>query len=155
MIKIKNVMTKDVFTTSKESRIVEAAKLMASKSVSGLVVVDENVPIGVVSENDVVRGFVNGSKRIGDVMSRDFVTISPYSRFSDILIFVGEKKIKRFPVVENGHLVGLVTESDIIESMRDITRYHEFTQDMILTVFGLATAFFLFYSSPLGMLFFG
>ena len=66
-----------------------------------------------------------------------------------------EKKITRFPVVENGTLVGLVTETDILGATRDFTRMHQVVQDTILMVFGIATAFFLLYFSPLRAMLFG
>ena len=60
-----------------------------------------------------------------------------------------ERKIKIFPVIENGSLAGLVAETDIIQATRDFTRFHQISQEIILSVFGLATAFFLFYFSPI------
>jgi len=83
-------------------------------------------------------------------MSNDFMVISPMTTFSEINKYLREKRIKRFPVVENERLIGLITETDIIEATRDFTRFHEVVQEVILTIFGLATAFFLFYFSPIG-----
>ena len=57
--------------------------------------------------------------------------------------------------MENDKLVGLITETDIIETTRDFTRLDQIIQEVILTIFGLATAFFLFYFSPLGASIFG
>ena len=155
MVKIKNIMTRDVITVSGESSIKDAANLMASKSVSGLVVVDKNKTIGVISENDIINGVVSKKKNIRDVISREFITISPSARFNEVVRHLKEKKIKKFPVVENGKLIGLITETDIIEATRDFTRIHQIVQEVILAIFGLATAFFLFYLSPLRASIFG
>ena len=155
MIKVGSIMTKEVVTISQTSTIMEAAKLMASKSVSSLVVVEKNKPISIISENDVINGIVSKKSKVKDVMSKDFMVISPSTKFSDITKSLREKKIKRFPVVENGQLTGLITETDIIQATRDFTRFHQIVQEVILTIFGLATAFFLFYFSPLGAMIFG
>lgn len=150
MIKIKDIMTKDVVTIAKSSGIVEASRLMASKSVSSLVVTENSKPVAVVSENDIISGISSKKNKVKDIMKKDFMVISPSTRFTEIEKSVRNKKIKRFPVVEDEKLVGLVTETDIIQATRDFTRFHQVVQEIILTVFGLATAFFLFYFSPLG-----
>ena len=150
MIKTGSIMTKQVVTISTSSSIMEAAKLMTSKSVSSLVVVEKNTPIAIVSEKDIIKGIVSKKTKIKDVMDREFIVISPMTKFSDISKSLREKKIKRFPVVENEKLIGLITETDIIETTRDFTRFHEIVQEVILAIFGIATAFFLFYFSPIG-----
>ena len=150
MIKIRSIMTEDVVTIAQNSSIMEAAKLMASKSVSSLVVLEKNKPIAIISENDIIKGIVSKKSSVKDVMSKDFMVISPLNRFSEISKTMREEKIKRFPVVENENLIGLITETDIIQATRDFTRFHQIVQEIILAIFGLATAFFLFYFSPLG-----
>lgn len=155
MIKVKSIMTEEVITVSQGSSITDAAKLIVSKSVSSLVVAENNKPVAIISEGDIIKGVVAGKTKVKDIMSREFTVISPSTRFSDIIKTLKEKKIKRFPVVENEKLVGLVTETDIIEATRDFTRFHQIVQEVILTIFGLATAFFLFFFSPLRASIFG
>ncbi len=155
MIKIKNIMTSNVITIAQGSNLMEAARLMNSKSVSSLVVVDNSKPIAIVSENDIIKGITSKKTKVKDVMSREFKVISPQTKFSEVNAALRAGKIKRFPVVEHEKLTGLVTETDIIEATRDFTRFHQIVQEIILTIFGLATAFFLFYFSPLGISIFG
>ena len=155
MIKIRSIMTGDVITISKTSSIMEAAQLMSSKSVSSLVVVENNKPIAIVSENDIIKGIIFNKKSVKDVMSREFMSISPSAKFFEINRHLREGKIKRFPVVENDKLIGLITETDIIQVTRDFTRFHQIMQEVILAIFGFATAFFLFYFSPIGASVFG
>lgn len=155
MIKVRNIMTKDVITVSKDAGIIKAAKLMVSKSVSSLIVLEKDKPIAILSENDVIKGIISGKARVKDVMSKEFMIISPIATFSELTKTLRNKKIKRFPVVENEKLIGLITETDIVEATRDFTRFHQIMQEIILTVFGLATAFFLFYFSPLRASIFG
>ena len=155
MIRIRSIMTKDVVTISPSSGIMEAARLMASRSVSSLVVAEKDKPTAIISESDVIRGILSKKTRVRDVMSRDFSIVSPLTKFSEITRQLKEKKVKRFPVVDNDKLIGLITETDITQATRDFTRFHQIVQEVILAIFGLATAFFLFYFSPLGASFFG
>ena len=155
MIKVRNIMSRNVITVAPSSSIKDAAVLMATKSVSGLVVVEKNTPVAVISENDIIKGIVSKKIKVRDVMSSEFNVISPLTRFSEITKTIRERKIKKFPVIEDDKLIGLVTETDIVEATRDFTRFHEIVQEAILAIFGLATAFFLFYFSPLRASIFG
>ena len=150
MITAKNIMTKDVLMIPRDASISAAASLIASKLVSSLVVIEKNKPIAIISENDIVRGIVSKKTKVSDVMDREFKIVSPVMKFSELSKSLREEKIRRFPVVENDRLVGIITETDILEATRDFTRYHNIIQDVILAIFGFATAFFLFYFSPFG-----
>lgn len=150
MIKVRSIMTSDVITITQEPSILEAAKLMLSKNVSSLVVVDKGKPVGIVSEIDIMRGVISKNKKIRDIMEHNFMEISPTTNFLDVSRKLRNSKIRRFAVMENGKLVGLITETDIVEATRDFTRADQIVQEVILGIFGLATAFFLFYASPLG-----
>ena len=156
MIKVRSIMTKEVIIIPKNASIKDAAKLMESKSVTSLpVVVDKNKPIAIIAEKDIIKGIISKKKSVEDIMSRDFMIISPLTKFSEMTKVLREKNIKRFIVSEDEKLVGLVTETDIIQAMRDFTRLQQIIQEIILAIFGLTTAFFLFYFSPLGASIFG
>lgn len=155
MIRAKNMMTKEVVTINSNSSIKEASRLATLKTVSSLIVNEKSKPIAVISERDIINAMLAKKTKVKDAMSKNFIEISPNTKFYEISKWLREKKIKIFPVVENEELIGLITETDIVEATRDFTRMHQITQDIILTVFGLATAFFLFYFSPIRSLFFG
>ena len=155
MIKVQNIMTQDVIIMPPSASIMEAARLITSKSVSSLVIIDKNKPVAVISESDIIKGITSKKTKVKDVMDKKFMAVSPKTNFSEISRALRENEIKRFPVVENEKLIGLITETDIIEATRDFTRIHQIVQDVILTIFGIATAFFLFFFSPLRQVSFG
>lgn len=155
MIRAKNMMTREVIIIPQDSSIMKAANLLLSKEVSNLIVVEKSKPIAVISERDVITGILLKKSKIRDVMNKNFKVISPNTSFNEISRLLRQKQITRFPVVQDGSLTGIITESDIVEATRDFTRFHQVVQDVILTIFGIATAFFLFYFSPLRVLIFG
>jgi CBS domain-containing protein len=55
MTKVKDVMTKTVITVDANKTVIEAAALMAENDVGNLIVMDDNTPIGIVTERDFVR----------------------------------------------------------------------------------------------------
>lgn len=151
MIKAKNIMTENVATIKESATIVEAAKSMVKKHVSTLLVTKDNMPVAIVTENDLVKGSINKNlSRVKDVMSKNFHNVSPDRNYYYLVKKLREENIKRFPVVHNDSLIGIITETDIIDTTRDFTRFHQIMQEVILAVFGLVTAFFLFFFSPLG-----
>ena len=153
MIKAKTIMTENVITINESATITEAAKLMVNKHVKSLLVAKNNKPIAIVTENSLIRGALNKSPnkvKIKDVMSKEFLIVNTNTSYSYIIKKLREEKIKRFPVVENDKLIGIITETDVVDATRDFTKFHQIMQETILIVFGLVTAFFLFFFSPLG-----
>ncbi len=153
MIKAKTIMTENVITINENASLTEAAKLMVDKHVTSLLVIKNNMPTAIVTENDLIKGSLNKNQkkvRVKDIMSKNFLIIEPDTTYPYILKKLRKEQIKRFPVVENNKLIGIITETDIVDATRDFTRFHQIMQEIILTVFGLVTAFFLFFFSPLG-----
>lgn len=153
MIKAKIIMTENIITINENASITEAAKLMVNKHVSSLLVAKNNMPTAIIVKNDLIKGLLNKNPsriKVKDIMSKNFLVISPKTSYPYLLKKLRKEHIKRFPVVENNKLVGIITETDIVDATRDFTRFHQIMQEVILAVFGLVTAFFLFFFSPLG-----
>jgi len=88
-------------------------------------------------------------KKVSDIISKRYLLVSPEMNFSEINNYLRQKNVKRFPVVQDSKLVGLITETDIVQAARDFTRLHHFVQEIILVIFGIATVFFFFYFNPI------
>ena len=156
MIRAKTIMTENVITINEDATIEEAAKLMVNRHVNSLLITKNNYPTAIVIKNDLIKGTINKNPKkvkVKDIMNKDFLTVNTNANYSYIVKKLRNEKIKRFPVVENNNLVGTITEMDIIDTTRDFTRFHEIMQEVILAIFGLVTAFFLFFFSPLGQSF--
>jgi CBS domain-containing protein len=120
-IKIADVMTPNVITCKPNDTIVDAARKMAQYNIGSVVVVDEKgVIVGILTEGDIVRrvvarGLDPSKTLVGDVMTRNPVTI-----FSDASLVAAADLMKRkgighLPVVDNdGRLVGIITRTDIV-----------------------------------------
>ena len=154
MITARSVMTKDVVTISPQSSIQEAARLMGTRGVRSLVAVEGSMPVAVVTANNVIDGIVSEKSKVREIMGANIEIVSPSTHFSQIIRILKDKKITRFPVVENQSLIGIITETDIVEATRDFTRFHLLMQDIILITFGLTTLFFMYYFTSTKALFF-
>ena len=73
MAEIRKIMTENVIVVSQSASIKNAAKLMKSKSVSSLVVIDKGKPVAVVSENDIIAGISSKKNKVKDIIKKDFI----------------------------------------------------------------------------------
>ncbi len=153
MIKARSIMTENVITLEQDATIDEAARIMLNKHVKSLVVTKDLKPIAVVTQKDLIKGSLNknpGKVKIKSIMNKNFLAVNPDTNYSLIAKKLKEGEVSRFPVVEQDKLIGIITETDIVDATRDFTRFHQIMQEIILAVFGIVTAFVLFYFSPLG-----
>ena len=120
MSKVKNIMTKNVVSIGVNNSVFEAAELMTNKQVSCLVIMDGELPTGIVTERDVVRRVVAKklplNTKISEVMSKALITIGPNASLKEAARLMSSNKIRRLPVVEQNKLVGIVVAADFVRN---------------------------------------
>ncbi len=114
-----DAMTREPVTITPNSTISEAAKKMIENGVGGLLVSENKEPKGIITEKDIVKHVVaanlnSNNIKVKDVMSQILVTTSPDKDIYDALILMGEKDLRRLPVVHENKIVGLLTFKDVI-----------------------------------------
>jgi signal-transduction protein with cAMP-binding, CBS, and nucleotidyltransferase domain len=92
---------------------------MAQKKRGSVVIVEDNRPIGIVTERDIVFGVVAKDKKPSDVAVRDIMSsplkyVSPDMTLKQASRIMAKNNIRRLPVIENGKLVGIITNKDIL-----------------------------------------
>ena len=147
MARVKNIMITNVPTLKKVAKIGEAAKLLA-KTQSGCVLIVENeMPLGIITELDIVRNLTSLSKYLNEpvrkIMSSPVTSVPPSMKLDEALKIIDTKRFRRYPVVENDKLIGLVTKNDIVHSISDNLRFHRNIQNVVLIIFVLFE-FFVF-----------
>ena len=147
MARISKIMIADVPTLKKEATISEAAKLMVNKPCGCVVVVEEKKPVGIITEADLIRNLVSKKLNVGDkvtkIMSFPITSIGPNTKLEEASKIIDTKHFKRYPVVDNGSLMGLVTENSIVQEINDNIRFHRNIQNAVLILFVLFE-FFIF-----------
>ena len=160
-MQVKNVMTKRVVSVGPRTPLKEVARLLVSKQVSGLPVVDEDGSVlGVVSEGDILvkeRGRpgsgslldhlleVNGHDAVkhdardaGESMTSPAITIRPARPLAEAAALMLDRCVNRLPVVDHhGKLVGIVTRADLVRAFvrADEAIEKEIRDDVILRTF--------------------
>jgi CBS domain-containing protein len=121
MPKVKDIMTKDVVSICVSNSVFEAAELMGASQVGCLVVMDGEVPIGIVTERDMVRRVLAKrlplETKVSEIMSESLVTIDPDASLKEAARLMSENKIRRLPVLKQNRLVGIVVAADFVRNL--------------------------------------
>ena len=100
-----------------------ASKLMKEKQISSIIVIDEEKhPIGIITERDIVRRVVCDKKiasntSVDSIMSKPLVSVEYKANIDEAVAIMTKNKIRRLPIVKDGHLYGLITTTDLIKYM--------------------------------------
>ena len=124
MGQIRDIMEKNVITIEKDKTAQDAAKIIAEKDISFLVVMNDGLPEGVLSESDFVRKIAAEGKKSGDVpiseiMSYKFRSVGPTTTIEDAIQKMLNNNIRRLLILENDKLVGVITQTDLASYLRD------------------------------------
>ncbi|MDP9231399.1 MAG: CBS domain-containing protein [Actinomycetota bacterium] len=111
-------MTPSVRSAAPAQSVVEAAQMMKEEDVGSLPVVEEDRLIGIVTDRDIVVRTVAErvdpeSVKVGDVASRELVTVEPGQDLDEALTLMARHRVRRLPVVEAGRLVGMLAQADV------------------------------------------
>ena len=124
MGQIRDIMEKNVITIEKEQTAQEAAEIIAEKDISFLVVMNEGMPEGVLSESDFVRKVVAQNKKpseilVSEIMSYKFRSVGPTTTIEDAVQKMLNNNIRRLLILEDEKLVGVITQTDLASYLRD------------------------------------
>ena len=110
----------EVYKLNKDSRIIEAAKLMREKRIGSVILVDDaDKVVGIVTDRDIAMclafGVTTPDSYMGEVMSGDVETIDESMSLFDATRFFRDVDVKRLPVVNSeGQPVGIVSVDDVM-----------------------------------------
>jgi CBS domain-containing protein len=111
-MKVAEMMRRDVETLRPDDELSVPRDLVAEKRIRHFPVVEDGRLVGVVSDRDLLR--TKEDARVRDVMAEDVITISSSEDVKDAALTMLTGSVGCLPVVDQGKLVGIVTESDIL-----------------------------------------
>lgn len=122
MLKVKDVMVRDVVSIQSDQTVLNAVNLMNENKIGCLVVLENSRVVGIVTERDMLERVIAVSAEpakilVGQVMSKPVVTVEQETLLEEAVELMFKHRIKKLPVLERGdtdaRLVGLVTLTDI------------------------------------------
>jgi len=126
---VRDIMTKDVVTIDEKKSVLEAAQLMAQEELGCLIVTDKSLPVGIITERDIVRRIVAKRNsldlKVSEVMTNTLITVGPDTSLREAARVMSANKIRRLPVLKNDKLVGIVVSSDFVRNVGKKTTTEE------------------------------
>jgi CBS domain-containing protein len=110
---------KTIHATSPAATVIEAVDTMCSARVGALLVREGDVPVGILSERDILTRIVLARKdpattRVHEIMTRDLVCISVDVAPEEAMAVMTERRCRHLPVVLDGRVIGLVSIGDLV-----------------------------------------
>lgn len=123
MAQVREIMVRNVMTIDYNKTAKDVALLFAQKEISSLVVVKDGNPIGLVTERDLARKVSVTDRKSADVplseiMSYKFRWVEPTTPIEDAVQKMINNNIRRLLVLDDGKLVGIITETDLARHLR-------------------------------------
>ena len=124
MGQVRDVMTSNPTTCEPTATLVDAAKVMAREDVGPVPIVEGGKLVGLVTDRDIIiRAVAEGrdvtSTTVRDVASKDLVTVTADEDLDRALQLMADNQVRRIPVVEGDHVVGIVSQADVARAADD------------------------------------
>jgi len=108
-----------VVTMSPDQNLYQACQLMRQNRIGCVIITDNGKPAGIITESTVVKQVASGRSfrtRLDEVMTRRIISVRPDKNISDALELMHRRHIRRLPVMHNNKLMGVVTQTDLLEA---------------------------------------
>lgn len=124
---VDDYMARTITQFSDDENIHTAAKILLDQRISGAPVVDKNGKlVGVLSKKDCLQVVYNASYhkdwggRVAEYMSREVRTIESGTDIVTVADLFVESSFRRFPVMENGEMIGQISRQDVLRALYDM-----------------------------------
>ena len=141
-LEVADIMSKNVAAAAADESVVSAAKVMADRNISCVLVEHNGAVAGIVTETDLLkRTVVEGrdlqSTKVSEIMSSPVETISPDLSVFEAGKIMDDKGVKRLPVLSGDRLVGIVTQTDLIRVLTSYGMWRDVSMIMIRNTVGV------------------
>ena len=123
-LRVRDYMTAKVLAVPPNTEIMQVVQLMIEKDVSGVLVVDADGGLmGVVTERDCISVAASAGYYdewggpVSEFMSVPVQTVAPDDNLIDVAVRMAASPYRRFPVVADGQLVGLISRRDVLRAL--------------------------------------
>jgi CBS domain-containing protein len=121
----KEIMSQNVVTITPEASLNKAAEIMGQKHIGSLIVEKYHTPVGIVTERDLLSkviayGLLLSDEKVESVMSCPLFSVSFTAKIKEVAQLMVNRK-GRLAVFDTGTLMGIITASDLIKSLPEVT----------------------------------
>lgn len=131
---VSTIMSTKVVTVKPADKVGKALRMMVRHKIGSIVAVEKGNPVGILTERDVSIRIAKGQNVrnmvVKNTMSKPLTTIPPSLEVWQAVELMVRKDLRRLPVIENGKLVGMVTERDILRWLVKVTYEPNLPEDL-------------------------
>ncbi|HOJ76924.1 MAG TPA: CBS and ACT domain-containing protein [Bacillota bacterium] len=131
---VKDFMSTNLVVTTEDTTINEAGEQMRKNNLARLPVVRDGKLVGIITREDLLKvtpsaattlsvwelNYVLSKLVVKDAMAKQLFTISPEATLEEAALLMRSNEVGALPVVDNGQLIGIITESDIFDAFLDL-----------------------------------
>lgn len=143
---VRQFMTSQVFTVTPEQSIADTMTLMREKKINRMPVLEKGKLVGFVTDGDLREvspspattlsifelNYLIAKTPIREIAMKKVLTCLPDTRIEDAALLMREHDIGGLPVVEDGKVVGIITESDIMDAFLDVMGFRSPGQRVVI-----------------------
>jgi CBS domain-containing protein len=125
-LQVKDYMSRRLTTLKPETEIIQAVHTLIKKNISGAPVLDaDGKLIGMITQIDCLKVVLNAAYHseyggtVAELMSTEIESMHPDESMIEAAKRFLEKRYHRFPVLDNGELVGLISRRDVLRALGD------------------------------------
>ncbi|UPZ17381.1 CBS domain-containing protein [Flavobacterium humidisoli] len=118
---------RNVYSIFSNLTVYDALKVMGEKNIGAILVMDDNILKGILSERDYARKIVLKDKSsketfVHEIMESNVFTVKLSDNLEDCMELMSEKRIRHLPVLEDGTVVGVISISDVVKAIIEIQK---------------------------------
>jgi CBS domain-containing protein len=120
-------MSKDVATVKNDETILDACKIYKDRGVGCLVVMNKDIVLGILTERDIIERIIIDQRnpnetKVEEVMSKNIITVHASTSVEKAVEIMKEHKIKKLPVILNNEIFGIITITDIANTLPNFSK---------------------------------
>ena len=120
---ISQIMNTSILSVDSSITAADAAKMMEDTDVGAVVVLENNIPVGIITDRDFAIKIAAHSYPIDTpvrrIMSSPLISIDPHSDLWIASDLMSTRKVRKLPVIDDDKVVGIITSSDIVKHIAD------------------------------------
>ncbi len=117
-IRVRNIMSKGVLSVDTKMNANEAAKMMEDSNVGAIIVMENNTPVGIITDRDfavkIVAHAYPITTSVKKIMSSPLIGIDPEESVWTVAELMYTRKVRKIPVIEEDKVIGIVTATDLV-----------------------------------------
>lgn len=111
-----------VWAIDPDDSVFNAVTEMSSRDVGGLLVMEGDQIVGIITERDytrnvILKGKASSETPVREIMTANVVYVAPEQTVIDCLRIMTEKRVRHLPVLDNDRLVGMVSIGDLVKQI--------------------------------------